>query len=358
MKMLKEVESMGEKKPKNKFKLNKMPFSKSVMAALIIIIGVVLLALMILASISMGESRTSFSTIITSLFHYNSENMVHQYIREIRLPRALAAVFVGIFLAISGSIMQGMTRNPLADPSIMGVMGGAELAIACVFAFFPGTSYLFLLFASFVGAGMSAIIVFSIGSWTKGGLTPVKLALAGTAIGTMLGALSTTIAIRFNVARDLSFWYAGGVVGTKWSSIPFLMIVAIIGIFMAIAISKRINVLSMGEDIALGLGINVFWTKLLGALVVVILTGASVSIAGMIGFIGLIIPHITRFIVGSNYRLIIPCSGILGGLLLITADMLSRMINPPYETPVGAITSLIGVPFFLYLARREGRGMI
>ncbi|MEK5521808.1 FecCD family ABC transporter permease [Heyndrickxia sp. FSL W8-0423] len=346
---------MGHKAPSNK--KNKPFITKNGKAWIILVGGFLLLLLSIIASISMGEGKTSVATIVNSFFHYNEDNIVHQYIKEIRLPRALAGVFVGIFLAISGAIMQGMTRNPLADPSIMGVMGGSELAIAVVFAFFHGSSYIFLLFASFIGAGISAMIVFSIGSWTKGGLTPVKLALAGTAIGTMFSALSTTIAIRFNVARDLSFWYAGGVVGTKWSSIPFILVVAIIGILIALFISKKINVLSMGEDVALGLGINVFWTKLLGSLAVVLLTGASVSIAGMIGFIGLIIPHITRFIVGSNYRLIIPCSGILGGLLLILSDMLSRVINPPYETPVGAITSLIGVPFFLYLARREGRGL-
>lgn len=228
---------MGHKAPSNK--KNKPFITKNGKAWIILVGGFLLLLLSIIASISMGEGKTSVATIVNSFFHYNEDNIVHQYIKEIRLPRALAGVFVGIFLAISGAIMQGMTRNPLADPSIMGVMGGSELAIAVVFAFFHGSSYIFLLFASFIGAGISAMIVFSIGSWTKGGLTPVKLALAGTAIGTMFSALSTTIAIRFNVARDLSFWYAGGVVGTKWSSIPFILVVAIIGILIALFISKK-----------------------------------------------------------------------------------------------------------------------
>ncbi|GAE28813.1 ABC-type Fe3+-siderophore transport system [Halalkalibacter hemicellulosilyticusJCM 9152] len=165
------------------------------------------------------------------------------------------------------------------------------------------------------------------------------------------------IAIHFHVAQDISFWYAGGVAGVRWFSVQLLIPVALVGITLAIILSRSITVLSLGEDVAKGLGQRTRLVKVLGTIVVLLLTGAAVSVAGTIGFIGLVIPHITRFLVGVDYRWIIPCSALLGALLLVLADLGARMVNPPFETPVGAITALIGVPFFFYLARREGRGM-
>lgn len=253
--------------------------------------------------------------------------------------------------------MQGMTRNPLASPSIMGITAGSAFMIAIAFAFYPETSYVGLMIWSFVGAGMAAAIVFTIGSFAKGGLSPVKLALAGTAVGALLSSISSAIAIRFHVAQDISFWYAGGVAGTKWISIQMIIPVAVIGLSLAFMLARSITVLSLGDDVAKGLGQRTVIVKVLGTLVVLLLTGAAVSVAGTVGFIGLVIPHITRFLVGVDYRWIIPCSAILGALLLVLADIGARMINPPFETPVGAITAMIGVPFFLYLARSERRGL-
>nr|WP_241964582.1 iron ABC transporter permease [Paraliobacillus zengyii] len=309
------------------------------------------------ASISLGAVDIDFNTVWEWLFYFNPELTAHQIIQEIRMPRALAAGLVGAFLAVSGAIMQGVTKNPLASPSIMGISAGSAFMIAIAFAFFPGTSYFGLMVWSFVGAGMAACIVFMVGAFSKGGLSPVKLALAGTAVTAFLGSISSGIAIYFNVAQDISFWYAGGVAGTQWISVQLMIPIAIIGLLLALILARSITVLNLGDDVAKGLGQRTAVVRVLSTIVVLLLTGAAVSVAGTVGFIGLIIPHLTRFLVGVDYRWIIPCSAILGALLLVLADIGARMINPPFETPIGTITAMIGVPFFLYFARREGRGL-
>ncbi|UOE96541.1 iron ABC transporter permease [Alkalihalobacillus sp. LMS39] len=342
-------------KQKEKLREKKIK-SRPLVASFILFVGCVALLFGIATSISLGAADIDLKTVWDGIFHFNPELMSHQIIQELRIPRSLAAAFVGAFLAVSGAIMQGMTRNPLAEPSIMGITAGSAFMIAIAFAFYPGTSSVGLMIWSFVGAGLGASLVFFIGMFSKGGLTPVKMALAGTAVAAMLTSFSTAIAIHFHVAQDISFWYAGGVAGTQWFSIHIIIPVAIIGLLLAFAISPSITVLSLGEDVAKGLGQRTVAVKIIGTIVVLLLTGAAVSIAGTIGFIGLVIPHITRFLVGVDYRWIIPCSALLGALLLVLADIGARLVNPPFETPVGAITALIGVPFFLYLARREGRG--
>ncbi|SDZ41940.1 iron complex transport system permease protein [Evansella caseinilytica] len=331
--------------------------SRPLVASFILFAGMIALLFSIAASISFGAADIDLQTVWTGVFQFNPDLTSHQIIQELRMPRAIAAALVGAFLAVSGAIMQGMTRNPLASPSIMGITAGSAFMIAIAFAFFPGTSYVGLMFWSFAGAGIGASLVFAIGSFSKGGLTPVKLALAGAAVSALLQSISTAIAIHFRVAQDISFWYAGGVAGTKWLSIQLMIPVAIVGLCLAFLLSRSITVLSLGEDVAKGLGQRTALVKVLGTIVVLLLTGAAVSVAGSIGFIGLVIPHITRFLVGMDYRWIIPCASILGALLLVLADLGARMVNPPFETPVGAITAIIGVPFFLYLARRERGGL-
>ncbi|WP_258871627.1 FecCD family ABC transporter permease [Halobacillus trueperi] len=327
------------------------------MATLILIAGTALMIVSIGFSVMLGAADISFTTVWNGVFQYNPDLTSHQIIQELRMPRAIVAAIIGAFLAVSGAIMQGMTRNPLASPSIMGVTDGSALMIAIAFAFFPGTSPLGLMFFSFIGAGLAAGVVFLIGSFSKGGLSPVKLALAGTAVGALLSAFSSGIAIHFEVAQDMSFWYAGGVAGTQWIQVQFVLPVVVIGGLIAIFIARSVTVLSLGENVAKGLGQRTTMVKVLGTIVVLLMTGAAVSVAGNVGFVGLVIPHITRFLVGLDYKWILPCSAVLGGLLLVLADIGARMVNPPYETPIGAITAMVGVPFFLYLARREGRGL-
>lgn len=327
-------------------------------AGMIFIGTSVLLVIAMALSVSVGVTDIDFRTVWESVFAFVSESTNHQVIRELRLPRALAAALVGAFLAVSGAIMQGLTRNPLASPSIMGVTHGAAFALVLALVFFPAISNIGMTFAAFIGAGLGVILVFAVGSFSKGGLTPAKLALAGVAIGGMLSSLSSAISLHFQVAKQMSFWYAGGLAATDWLSVKILLVAGVIGLMLALIISRSVTILSLGDEVSKGLGQNTLVVKALGVIVVFILTGAAVSIAGTVGFIGLVIPHVTRYFVGTDYRLIIPVSAVFGSLLLVISDIGARLVNAPFETPVGAITACIGVPFFLYLARREGRGEI
>jgi iron complex transport system permease protein len=336
---------------------NKTIFNTSISGAIILIVGMLSLIVSIGLSIAYGAADIKISTVWDAFSECDANLASHQIIQEIRMPRAIGAALVGAFLAVSGAVMQGLTRNPLASPSIMGVTDGAAFALVVTLAFFPAASLVGLSFSSFIGAGLGVILVFMIGSFSKGGLTPVKLALAGVAVGSMLSAISSAIALHTQVAKNMSFWYAGGLTSTNWLSIKILLIAGGIGLLLAMYISKSITILSLGEEVSKGLGQNTFLVKVLGIIVVLLLTGAAVSVAGAVGFIGLVIPHITRFIIGSDYRWIIPISAVLGALLLVLADIAARMVNAPFETPVGAITAVIGVPFFLYLARGERRGL-
>lgn len=307
-------------------------------------------------SIAYGAADIKLETVWQAIIEFNPDNTSHQIIRELRLPRAIGAALVGAFLAVSGAIMQGMTRNPLASPSIMGVTDGAAFALVLIMAFSPGITTIGMTIASLVGAGIAVALVFMVGSLSTSGLTPVKLALAGVAIGTLLSSVSSVISLHFNLEKQLGFWLAGGLAGTGWTSIQILLIAGVIGLIIAFSIARSITVLNLGEDIAAGLGQRNIITKIMGIITVLVLTGSAVSVAGAVGFLGLIIPHMARFIMGTDYRWIIPASAIFGALLLVLSDVVSRLINAPFETPVGAITSLIGVPFFLYLARGSSGG--
>jgi len=329
--------------------------SRPIVAIIILFGGIFALLVSIALSISFGAADIKLATVWTAVFHFNPDLTAHQIIREIRMPRVLGAAMVGSCFAVAGALMQGMTRNPLADSGLLGLNAGAAFMLALCFAFFPGLPFMYLIMYSFLGAGLGAAIVYGIGSMSRGGLTPMRLVLAGAAVSALLGALSEGIALYFRIGQDLAFWYAGGVSGTKWINLQVMapwIIVAMIG---AIIISKSITLLSLGDEVAIGLGQKTKTIKVFGMLIVLVLAGSAVSVVGAVGFVGLIVPHLTRLIIGHDYRWIIPCSIVIGGLLVVLADLAARMINPPYETPIGALIALIGVPFFLYLARRGGR---
>lgn len=324
-------------------------------ATLILTGGVAALVLGIALSISLGAADIDLRNVWEAVFFFNPDVTEHQIIQELRLPRVLGGAMVGACFAVSGAIMQGMTRNPLADSGLLGLNAGAGFVIAICFAFFPGLPYMYLILFSFVGAGLGAVLVYGVSSMAKGGLTPVRLVLAGAALSALLSALSEGIALYFQVGQDMAFWYAGGTAGIKWVHLKIMLPWIAAAILGAIALSRSITMLSLGDDIAKGLGQRTGLVKLGGTVIVLVLAGAAVSVVGAVGFVGLMIPHLTRKLVGVDYRLIIPCSAVLGSLLVVIADLAARMVNPPYETPVGSIIALIGVPFFLYLARKERR---
>ncbi|WP_420538928.1 FecCD family ABC transporter permease [Paenibacillus polymyxa] len=326
-------------------------------ASFILTAGLALLAFGIALSLSFGAASIRLEEVWNAVFHFNPELQNHQIIWEIRLPRILGGVLIGVCFAVAGAIMQGMTRNPLADSGLLGLNSGASLTMAICFALFPGTSFLQLMLYSFVGAALAVVMVYGTSAISKSGITPVRLVLAGAAVTALLSALGDTISLYFNVGQDLAFWYAGGLSGTKWVQLGIVVPWVVAAFIGALMLSRSITLLSLGDEIALSLGQRTGMVKVAGMILVLILAGAAVSLVGSIGFVGLIIPHITRKLVGVDYRWIIPCSAIMGALLIVFADLAARMINAPEETPVGVLIALIGVPFFLYLARKERRAL-
>lgn len=329
--------------------------SRPIPALAIIVIGLAALALGMMLSVSFGAKDIDFKTVWTAVFRFDPDLTEHQVIQALRLPRVLAGAMIGASLAVAGAIMQGMTRNPLADSGLLGLNAGAGFALALVFAFFPETPFLFLIVYSFLGAALGAILVFGIGSASAGGMSPMRLTLAGAAVSALLLAFSQGIALHFRVGQSLTFWYAGGVAGTRWDQIGLMFWFVAAGLVGAMLLSRGITLLSFGDEVAAGLGLRTLPIKIASLIVVVLLAGVSVSVAGAIGFMGLLIPHITRALVGVDYRWIIPCSAVLGALLMVAADFGARTINMNFETPVGALIALLGVPFFLYLVRKTRR---
>ncbi|WP_080838402.1 FecCD family ABC transporter permease [Cohnella massiliensis] len=329
--------------------------SRPLTATIILIGGVAALAFALALSISVGAADIKLATVWEAVFRFNGDLTQHQIIRELRMPRAIVGAFVGAAFAVSGAIMQGMTRNPLGDPSLLGINAGAAFALAICFAFFPGMAFGQVTLFSFLGAALGTVLVFGISSAGRGGMSPVRLALAGSAITALLVALSEGISIHFKIGQELAFWYAGGVSGTKWSQVEVMVPWIGVGLIGAFILSRSITLLSLGDEVASGLGVRTAWVKFFGSVLVLVLAGASVATVGGISFVGLVIPHISRMLVGANYRWIIPCSAVLGALLMVFADIAARMVRPGFETPVGALIAVIGVPFFLYLIRRMRR---
>jgi iron complex transport system permease protein len=316
-------------------------------------IGILLFLLSIGASILLGYTETTWKMAVEAYTNFNGSNE-HIIIQTVRVPRALIAAAVGSSLAIAGAIMQALTKNPLASPGIFGVNAGAGFFVVLSVTFFSAASLNQLTWSAFLGAAVAAITVYFLGSLGKEGLTPMKLTLAGAAIAAFFASFTQgLLVINEKALEEVLFWLAGSVQGRSLDILlgvlPYL-IVAWIG---SLLLANSINVLSMGEDVAKGLGQKTLLVKICCAIVIVLLAGGAVAIAGPIGFIGIVIPHLARSLVGIDHRWVLPISGILGGILLMFADVGARYVIMPEEVPVGVMTAIIGTPFFIYIARRR-----
>ncbi len=308
-------------------------------------------------SISVGAAGIDLATVWQAIFLFDATQPSHLVIQEFRLPRVVASAAVGACLGVAGALMQGMTRNPLASPSLMGLNAGAGLMLVLGLVLFPWLDFTGLILLSFLGAALGAGLVFGLGALQRGGLTPVRLTLAGAAVSALFGALTTGIVIYTGIAQDVLFYTAGGVQGIRWPQIALALPWMAAGLVLALALSRGISLLSLGEEVSIGLGQRTALVRTGGVGATLLLAGSAVAAAGGVGFVGLVVPHLSRFLVGLDYRWIIPCSALAGACLLVFSDLCARMINPPFETPLGLLTALIGVPFFLWLARRDHRGM-
>ncbi len=318
-----------------------------------LIIGFCLLVIFFAINIIVGVANISLNDIYQSLFNFDGSTE-HLIIRTVRLPRSLIALFVGAALAVSGSLMQGITGNPLASPSILGINAGASFAVVLSTFIMSNNSSNFHTGFAFLGAAITAIVVYSIASLGRGGITPLNLTLAGAALSAFMGSLTSGILIvNQRTLSEIRFWLAGSLGGRDTELFLQILPYLILGLLLAFTLGKQITILSFGDDIALGLGQETIWIKVLAAVSVVLLAGASVSLAGPIGFIGLIIPHMIRFLISVDYRWIVPYSAILGAILLLITDTIARVIIQPQEIPVGLIMPLIGSPFFIFLIRKK-----
>ena len=271
-----------------------------------------------------------------------------------RVPRTVLALLVGASLGLAGAGMQAVTRNPLADPGILGVSGGAALAVVIGIVFFGLTDPTVYLFVAISGAAVAAVFVYGVGSLGGGGATPLKLTLAGAAISAAFASLTSALLLpRVDAMETFRFWQIGGVGGATWDRITLVLPALLVGALVCFLCARGMNSLALGDELAAGLGENVFRTRLVAAAGAVILCGAATAVAGPIAFVGLVIPHLCRLLVGTDHRWLLPFCAVAGAALLVAADVIGRVIARPEEIEVGIITAFIGAPVFIWIVRRQ-----
>jgi iron complex transport system permease protein len=324
---------------------NKRIITFIVCSSAVLVIGVYL-------AIILGASRIGVEEIWNSIFHY-SGSLEHTLIRDVRIPRILTVLVTGGVLGVIGAMIQGVTRNPIAEPSLLGVSQGATLVVSIFYAIGIGINTSNAMIASLIGAVFSGVIVLGFTSSKSGNRSLTKILLAGTAMSTFFISLTTIIGLLSNKSQFIAFWVAGGFRNVTWSDFNLIVMVGIPGLIIAIILSKKINILSLGDDVATSLGENPERIRLMTFFIMIPMCAAAVAVGKNIGFIGLIIPQIIRRIFGEDYRKNIPFSFLLGSVLLTYSDIAARMVYSPYETPIGIFTALIGVPFFIVAARKE-----
>lgn len=315
-----------------------------------------MLALSIFLSVAFGARTISMEAVLQTLFDETFESFEANVVRA-RIPRTVFGVLAGAGLGVSGVLMQAITRNPIADPSILGVNTGASLVVVIGMAFFQisaGTEYVLL---SFIGAMTTAVFVYGIASFGYGGVTPMKLALAGAATSTALGSLVNIIMMPNDRVMDqFRFWQVGSIGGTGWDEIKIIMPYILAGVVIAIILASALNAMALGDEMATGLGVNVKLVRGVSAFAGVLLCSTVTAFAGPIGFVGLMIPHLMKLLVGQDFRCLVPMSALGGSCLLVLADVIGRILGRPGELEVGVVTAIIGAPVFVAIVRKAKVG--
>ncbi|MGQ0842625.1 MAG: FecCD family ABC transporter permease [Sporichthyaceae bacterium] len=312
------------------------------------------LILVALCSIAVGARPIPLPTVVEALFAHDATRNDHVVVASLRVPRTLMGILVGLSLGLAGAIMQGLTRNPLADPGILGIEAGAAMAVVVgIHTFGVATLYGYVWFA-IVGAGVAAVAVYVLGSAGREGATPVKLALAGAALTAFLASATTAILLLDVATLDqYRFWVVGALAGRDSDTVAQVAPFVAVGALLALACGRLLNALALGDDVARSLGQRVGFTRGYVFVASILLAGAATAAAGPIGFIGLTVPHIARAITGPDYRWILPYSAVLAPILLLSADVVGRVVARPGEVQVGIVTALLGAPVFIWLVRRR-----
>lgn len=319
----------------------------SVMLVLLILLG-----LCSVLSLAVGSAGYSIQEILKALFS-QEDSPVKTIVLNLRLPRIILAILIGSSLSAAGALLQSVMRNPLADPGTIGVSAGAGTAATTILLIFPQLSASVPLFA-FGGAALACVLIYTM-AW-KGGVDPTRIILSGVAINSVLGAYNSLLQLMNSDSLEgvLAFMN-GSLSGRGWHQVQIASCYASVGLVMAFLCIKSANALQLGEEMAKSLGVKVSLNRVLLSAVAAFLAAATVSVAGMIGFVGLVVPHIARLLVGSDYKVMMPVSVVLGAVVLLAADTVGRTVVPGMEIPVGIVMAVCGGPFFLYLLRKKGK---
>nr|WP_174054849.1 iron ABC transporter permease [Agrobacterium tumefaciens] len=311
-----------------------------------------LLALLCALSVAIGTRDVSFADILGGLS--GRVETVAEAAVAVRLPRTLLALLSGAALGLAGAIMQGVTRNPLADPGILGVNMGASLAVVIAIVWFGIASAQAFIITAIAGAGASAVFVYVVGSLGRGGATPLKLALAGAATSVAFSSLVIAVVLpRSDIAGGIRSWQIGGVGGATFERIETVLPFLVAGFIISLLSARKLNSLALGDELAAGLGENVMAARAVASFGAILLCGAATAICGPIGFVGLVVPHLCRLLVGVDNRWLLPFSALGGACLLLAADIVGRIVARPSELDVGIVTALVGAPFFIWIVRRQ-----
>ena len=310
------------------------------------------LAVLLGLSIAVGTRSVGWTDIVAALG--GTSETIDQAAVAVRIPRTVLAGAAGAALGLAGAIMQGVTRNPLADPGILGINLGASLAVVAGIAWFGITSSQAYIWTAILGAGVTAAFVYTIGSLGRGGATPLKLALAGVATSIAFASLVVAIVLpRADIAGGIQSWRIGGVGGATFAAIGEVTPFLVAGLLLSLLSARRLNSLALGDEMAAGLGERVALARATAALAAILLCGATTAVCGPIGFVGLVVPHLCRLLVGVDHRWLLPFSALAGACLLLGADVLGRIIARPNELEVGVVTAFVGAPFFIWIVRRQ-----
>ena len=321
--------------------------------ALFLLLAMVVLAAVAVLSVAVGSKGIGFGTVLHELFHYDGSND-GVVIRSLRIPRTVLGLAVGAALGLAGALMQALTRNPLADPGILGVNAGAAAAVVMAIGVLHLQDPSSYVWFALLGAAVASVLVYVLGSRGRAAATPVRLALAGAAISAVLGAfISGLVLLDQNTFNDYRFWSVGALAGRPLSVLyqtgPFLLA----GGLLALGLARPLNALALGDDLGRALGAHLLRTRALGVLAITLLCGAAVAAAGPIGFVGLTVPHMARSLTGPDQRWVLPYSMVLAPILLLGSDVVGRVIARPGEIEVGIVTAFVGAPVFILLARRR-----
>ena len=319
-------------------------------AGLVLLLGV--LALVCLASLAWGSRDVTPGVVWDALFTPVAGNNDHSVVRDLRVPRTVVGLLGGLALGVAGTLLQGLTRNPIADPGLLGVNAGASLAVIIAISLLGiGSASGFVWFA-FIGAAFAAVAVYGIASLGWGGVTPVKLALVGAAFAAVAtSAITLVLLTDERVLAQFRFWQVGSLVNRPWSTIVAVVPFVVAGALLAVPTGRFLNAMALGEDLARGLGQNVLLGRLTVLASVVLLCGSATSLVGPVAFVGLMVPHVARVVVGPDYRWVLPYAAVLGPVILLVADVVGRLVAQPAEIEAGLVVAVVGAPVLIALVR-------